>query len=60
MELTRYALFDIHDGEQNADGTYIKVHEDCTVCETCMMEQTWGFTQYADRAPKDACDLCGN
>jgi hypothetical protein len=60
MELNRIAAVDINNGEQNADGTYVKVHEDCTICEPCIRENGWGFTTFADSVPKDTCDLCGN
>ena len=48
----------MHDGEQNADGTYIITQEDMTICEPCLTEKTWGFTQYADDVPGEKCAIC--
>jgi hypothetical protein len=51
-------LNDLHNGEQNPDGSYVIVHEEMTLCDDCHTKTGYGFTEYADAVPGDSCELC--
>ena len=51
-------LNDIHAGEQNEDGSYVIIYPELTVCDKCVSEPGWGFTEYAEAVAGDTCELC--
>jgi hypothetical protein len=51
-------LNDLHNGEQNPDGSYVILHEELTLCDECETANGWGFTEYANAVPGDSCELC--
>ena len=51
-------LNDVHAGEQNEDGSYVIIYPELTVCDKCVSEPGWGFTEYAEAVAGDSCELC--
>jgi hypothetical protein len=56
--VTLRKLNDLHHGEQKPDGSYVILIEELTVCDECVIDKGWGFTEYADAVPGDSCELC--
>lgn len=51
-------LNDLHEGEQNPDGSYVILHSELTICDECLTEKRWGFTEWPDSVAGDSCDIC--
>lgn len=51
-------LNDLHEGEQNPDGSYVILHEQLTICDECLNEKRWGFTEWPDSVAGDSCEIC--
>jgi hypothetical protein len=56
--MTLRKLNDLHAGEQNPDGSYVILHTELTICDECLFESAWGYTEYPDTAPGDSCGIC--
>jgi hypothetical protein len=44
---------------QQADGSWLTVHEAITVCQGCLDSNNWGYTIYPEDQPGDKCEVCG-
>lgn len=44
--------------KEQADGTFLIVHESATVCEECVVKNGWGYTAYPDDVPGTKCEFC--
>jgi hypothetical protein len=56
--VTLRKLNDLHHGAQKPDGSYVILIEELTVCDECIIDKGWGFTEYYDAVPGDSCELC--
>ncbi len=45
--------------KQTDNGSFVKAYDDLTVCETCIVDNEWGYTVYVDDVPGEKCELCG-
>lgn len=51
-------LNDLHNGEQNPDGSYVILHTELTICDECLFEKGWGYTEYPNAVAGDSCGIC--
>lgn len=51
-------LNDLHNGEQLPDGSYVIIHSEVTICEPCLTENRWGYTEWPDAVAGESCDIC--
>jgi len=51
-------LNDLHAGEQNPDGSYVILHAELTICDECLFEKGWGYTEFPNAVAGDSCGIC--
>ena len=56
--MTLRKLNDLHSGEQLPDGSYVIIHSEVTICEPCLTENRWGFTEWPDSVAGESCEIC--
>ena len=56
--MTLRKLNAVNNGEHNPDGTLIILHEEMTVCDSCINQKDWGYTEFTNAVPGDSCELC--
>jgi hypothetical protein len=56
--MTLHYIRNVNQGEQNPDGSYIKVHDDLTICDDCLIDKGWGHEEIAADVPGEKCELC--
>ena len=51
-------LNDLHNGEQNPDGSYVILHQELTICDECLFHNQWGYTEVVGAVAGDSCGIC--